>query len=72
MAYTVLQITAGFIAGLACYEIFQMQIGVAPAPSLHFAEAAFLELVFTSMLVFVVISVTASRRSELEAILSNS
>eukprot|EP00435_Cladocopium_sp_Y103_P045217 s423_g12.t3 len=44
MAYTVLQITAGFIAGLACYGVFQMRMGVAPVAPFQFWEAAFLEL----------------------------
>ena len=61
MAYTVLQITAGFIAGLACYGAFQMRMGVAPVAPFQFWEAAFLELLFTTMLVFVILSVTASR-----------
>ena len=64
MAYTVLQITAGFIAGIACYEVFQMRMGVAPTEPFHLGEAAFLEVLFTTMLVFVVLSVTASRTWE--------
>lgn len=61
MAYTVLQITAGFMAGLACYGVFQMRMGVAPVAPFHFWEAGLLELLFTTMLVFVILSVTASR-----------
>lgn len=34
MAYTVLQITAGFIAGLACYGVFQMRMGGSPCCTL--------------------------------------
>ena len=42
-------------------ELFQMRMGVAPVAPFQFWEAAFLELLFTTMLVFVILSVTASR-----------
>jgi len=41
MAYVVLQITAGFIAGLACYEVFHLPMGVAPVAPFEFGDAAF-------------------------------
>jgi len=61
MAYVVLQITAGFIAGLACYEVFHLPMGVAPVAPFEFGDAAFLEVLYTAMLCFVILSVTASR-----------
>ena len=65
MAYVVLQITAGFIAGLACYEVFHLPMGVAPVAPFEFGDAAFLEVLYTAMLCFVILSVTASRRDDL-------
>ncbi|CAK9016119.1 Probable aquaporin NIP7-1 (NOD26-like intrinsic protein 7-1) (AtNIP7 [Durusdinium trenchii] len=61
LSYCILQISAGFVAGLACYAVFQLPMGVSPVDPFSFWDAAFLEVVYTAMLCFVVLSVATSR-----------
>ena len=61
IAYILLQVSAGVVAGIACYEIFQRPLGVSPIPPFGFWDAAFLEALYTGMLCFVVLCVSTSK-----------
>ena len=61
IAYCLLQVSAGLLAGMACYEVFQVPMGVAPIAPFGFWDAAFLEALYTGMLCFVVLNVAVSR-----------
>ena len=61
IAYILLQISAGLVAGIACHEIFEQPLGVSPKAPFGFWDAAFLEALYTLMLCFVVLNVCTSR-----------
>ncbi|CAE7381491.1 glpF6 [Symbiodinium microadriaticum] len=63
IAYILLQISAGLVAGIACHEIFQQPLGVSPIPPFGFWDASFLEALYTGMLCFVVLSVSTSKNN---------
>ncbi|CAJ1331796.1 unnamed protein product [Effrenium voratum] len=63
IAYCLLQVSAGLLAGMACYEVFQVPMGVAPIAPFGFWDAAFLEALYTGMLCFVVLNVAVSRNN---------
>jgi len=60
-AYCLLQITAGLLAGIASYEVFLTPLGVSPVSPFSFWDAALVELMYTCLLAFVVLSVAAAR-----------
>ena len=61
IAYILLQISAGLIAGIACHEVLQQPLGVAPHAPFGFWDAGFLESLYTGMLCFVVLNVSTSK-----------
>ncbi|CAE8604558.1 unnamed protein product, partial [Polarella glacialis] len=62
-AYVLLQMSAGLLAGTVCFEVFGEPMGVAPVPPFGFRHAAFFEMLYTAMLCFVVLNVTAARNN---------
>jgi len=60
-AYCILQIAAGLLAGLTNFEVFHTAVGVAPVAPYTFGMAAAMEILYTTMLCFVVLSVATAR-----------
>ncbi|CAE8597834.1 unnamed protein product, partial [Polarella glacialis] len=58
-----LQISAGLLAGLACFEIFGQALGALPVQPFGLAEASFVEFIYTAMLCFVVLNVATARHN---------